>query len=223
MNASSHPSALFEIALDTIGQQLLARTTAKPAQASEAEPPSHEQLEDYARILQGQLQLQPAPVGLADLLQRSWQSLAPEAQAKGLRYTCHGLAQLPKQVQADPQRLQQIVGNLLSNAIRFTGSGRVELHAHWQTQTPKSGVLYLYVVDTGAGMSSRMKDKIFNPFDHVLGQLHRHHRGQDGFARHLGLVVTAGIVRAWGGQIEVRSALGTGSTFMVELPMPCDA
>lgn len=223
MNVSARPSALFEIALDTIGQQLRARPATEPAAPAESEPASHEQLEDYARILQGQLQLQPTPVVLADVLQHSWQSLAPEAQAKGLRYTCHGLAQLPAQVQADPQRLRQITGNLLSNAIRFTGSGRVELHAHWQQQTPQAGVLYLYVVDTGAGMSSRMKDKIFNPFDHVLGQLHRHHRGQTGFARHLGLVVTAGIVRAWGGQIEVRSALGTGSTFMVELPMPCSA
>lgn len=215
MNAPSRPSPLFEIALDTIGQKLRAR----PAAANQADSAGHEQLEDYAHVLQGQLQLQRAPVALAEVLGHSWQRLAEAAQAKGLRYTCHGLAQLPERVLADARRLQQIVDNLLSNAIRFTGSGRVELHAHWHSEQAQAGVLYLYVVDTGAGMSSRMKDKLFNPFDHLLSQLHRQHRGQSGFAGHLGLAVTAGIVRAWGGQIEVRSTLGTGSTFMVELPM----
>ena len=219
MHMPSRSSPLIEIALDTIGQRLRER----PAPLGAGfKPDSHDQLEDYAQILQGQLALRPSDVALAQLLQETWQSLAEQARTKGLRYTCHGLEQLPVRVQADAERLQQIVGNLLSNAIRFTGSGRVELHAHWQQEAARSGMLYLYVVDTGAGMSSRTKDKLFNPFDHVLNQLDRHHRGQAGFSRHLGLVVTAGIVRAWGGQIEVRSALGTGSTFMVELPMSSD-
>lgn len=221
MNARSPASPLFEIALDTIDQQLRARTEAPQAHTSAAPCNGHEQLEDYAHMLQGQLQLRPSEVALSDLIEHSWQALAEPAQAKGLRYTCHGLTQLPARVLADTQRLQQIIDNLLRNAIQFTGSGRVELHAHWQQDAPTAGVLYLYVVDTGAGMSSRTKDKLFNPFDHVLEQLERQQRGQAGFSRHLGLVVTAGIVRAWGGQIEVRSALGTGSTFMVELPMAC--
>ena len=208
------------MALDTIGQQLRAQAPANPAE-TQPEPGHHEQLEDYAQILQGRLQLQHTSLALAELLHRSWQAQAAQAQRKGLRCTCHGLSQLPARVHADPQRLQQIIDNLLSNAIRLTASGRVELHAHWQHSTATAGVLYLYVVDTGAGLSNRAKDRLFDPFDHVLDQLHRHHRGQNGFARHLGLVVTAGIVRAWGGQIEVRSALGTGSTFMVELPMAC--
>ncbi len=226
MNTPHQP--VLEMALDTIGQQLRQRTSAAASQApgnTEAtvntDEASHAQLEDYAHILQGCLALHPSAVPLPALLRQCWQSHSQEALAKGLRYTHHGLAQLPEKVQADAQRLRQIVRNLLSNAIRFTGSGRVELHVHWQQSAPSAGQLYLYVVDTGAGMSSRMKDKLFNPFDHVLTELDRHQRGQTGFARHLGLVVTAGIVRAWGGQIEVRSALGTGSTFMVELPMPC--
>lgn len=215
-------SPLFDIALDTIGQQLRQRS-ADPAQphASDTRKDAQRQtrLEDYAQILQGRLPLHPTPVALPELLEQCWQTLTPEAAAKGLRYTRHGLALLPQQVLADARRLRQIVHHLLSNAIRYTASGRVELHAHWHGEQAPRGVLYLYVVDTGAGMSSRMKDKLFNPFDQVLTHLHRHHRGQTGFSGHLGLVVTAGIVRAWGGQIELRSALGTGSTFMVELPM----
>lgn len=204
MNALSSPSPLFEIALDTIGRQLRASPVAV-TQHAEAPPNSHEQLEDYAQILQGALTLQAQEVALPDLIEHSWRKLAEPALAKGLRYTHHGLALLPARVQADARRLQQILGNLLSNAVRFTGSGRVELHAHWQANTAAAGVLYLYVVDTGAGMSSRTKDKLFNPFDHVLSQLERHHRGQLGFSRHLGLVVTAGIVRAWGGQISLNA------------------
>lgn len=220
MNVCSPPSPLFEMALGTIDQQL--RTRSEPLAHTSAPPyHSHDQLEDYAHILQGQLPLRPAEVVLVDLIEHSWQGLAALAKAKGLRYSCHGLTQLPARVLADARRLRQIIDNLLRNAIEFTSSGRVELHAHWQPNDPGAGVLYLYVVDTGAGMSSRTKDKLFNPFDHVLTQLERHQRGQGGFSRHLGLVVTAGIVRAWGGQIEVRSALGTGSTFMVELPMTC--
>lgn len=210
------PAPMFEMAMHTIAQQLRSRTLDA---AGDDPAPSHVHLEDYAQILQGELRLQEGPVDLPALLTHAWQSQADEAAAKGLRYTCHGLAQMPARVLADGQRLQHIVGNLLSNALRFTASGRVELHTHWHSEQPPEGVLYLYVVDTGAGMSTRTKDKLFNPFDHVLTQLNRQHRGQTGFARHLGLVVTAGIVRAWRGQIEVRSALGTGSTFMVELPM----
>ena len=112
MNAHRRPSPLFEMALDTIGQQLRAQAPATPAE-TQPEPGHHEQLEDYAQILQGRLQLQHTSLALAELLHRSWQAQAAQAQRKGLRCTCHGLSQLPARVHADPQRLQQIskIGN----------------------------------------------------------------------------------------------------------------
>lgn len=224
---------------------------------------------DLSALDAGRLTIRLQPVEVCRTVHEVVQWMRPAAEQKGLQLRLNTGPCPQPPVEADATRIRQVLLNLISNAIKFTAQGQVEVNVQawplsanavrWQVQVCDSGAgmapqtlqrlfqrfqpgdesttrahggagLGLQISralaqrmggDIDVRMSSRMKDKLFNPFDHVLTELDRHQRGQSGFGRHLGLVVTAGIVRAWGGLIEVRSALGTGSTFMVELPMPC--
>lgn len=123
----------------------------------------------------------------------------------------------PRWVTGDPTRVRQVLGNLVSNATRFTEQGRIELTvavAQTEERTDEQLDLRFSVADTGPGIPAHLHDAIFEPF-------HRGHApGPDDEDRPgLGLAVTREIVRALGGRIDLVSAPGAGSTFTVCLPL----
>ncbi|MDP2007437.1 MAG: ATP-binding protein [Rubrivivax sp.] len=162
---------------------------------------------DLARVESGQLAMALQPVPLAAVLQRAADSMAALAQRRGL--PLH-LAPVPAHaaVQADPQRLRDVLVNLLGNAIKYNRPGgdvRVELGAG-------PGVWRIAVVDSGIGMSTEQQGQLFEPFNR-LGHANSAIEGSG-----LGLVLTRWYVEMMGGRLEVRSEPGVGSRFTVELP-----
>jgi signal transduction histidine kinase len=112
------------------------------------------------------------------------------------------------------QGLRQVLTNLVGNAAKFTEEGEVVV----RVREPSNGVLRIEVSDTGIGIAPSLRERIFEPFEQGEGSATRRHGGTG-----LGLAISADVVRRLRGRIGVESALGTGSTFWVEVPMPVDA
>jgi len=163
---------------------------------------------DFSKIEAGKLRLEPAPFSLEKLLRELHDDFHDRAQEKKLEFTLTIANELPAQVVADRARLQQILNNLLSNAIKFTAQGRVELSVRTQQADTKTLLLYCAVRDTGLGIAVDAQARIFESFVQVDGSLTRAHQGTG-----LGLSISKQLVEMMGGQLELDSEPGVGSTF----------
>ena len=169
---------------------------------------------DLARIEAGHTELRPEPLKLPDLLRSVVDLMKVKADEKQLAFRFVAGDGLPDVVLADERRLRQVLLNLLGNAIKFTDVGSVSLSASADATGPAQVLLRLDIEDTGVGMHPEDLDKIFRPFEQV-GDLQRRSGGTG-----LGLAITRALVKDMGGQVHVRSELGQGSRFRLELPLP---
>jgi len=170
---------------------------------------------DYARLGSGHADLNFDDVDLNDVLREAEIMTMPQARARALNYTCEPLT-CDVFVRADPHRLQQIVLNLLTNAIKFTDSGGVvcmmcELDA--DDSAGKRSV-HVYVRDTGRGIPSDQIDGIWQPFVQVGRKLSQPAEGVG-----LGLAISRDLARLLGGELSATSELGRGSEFTLTLPV----
>ena len=166
---------------------------------------------DFSQLEAGRLQLLPQP-----LLLRPWlaQQLAPwqaRAQAKGLVLHSEVAPDVPAALQADAQRLRQLLAQLLDNALKFTPSGRIAVRLSVQ---PGPGWLRLEVQDSGPGIAAERLPHIFNPFEQADLQTARRYGGTG-----LGLAVCEQLVKLHRGRIGVRSEPAQGALFWLELPL----
>ncbi len=173
---------------------------------------------DYAQIRHGQFTLAMQAVALPALIDHVFGTLRLQAQQKGLDYLCTTSPDLPAWVHTDPQRLTQVMLNLLGNAIKFTAQGRVELQVGYTRNDQGSGTLLLSVSDTGPGIPVAVQQKIFTPF-YQLANARQTPKGSALQGNGLGLSITQSLIDNWQGRIEVSSTVGQGSTFRVQLPM----
>ena len=131
----------------------------------------------------------------------------PLTAAKGLVLQCHIAPELSEKYISDPLRIQQIVNNLLSNAVKFTQQGKITLTVGYNASK-----LTIAVADTGKGMASEDRERIFQEFTRLPGA-----QGEEGFG--LGLSIVHKLVLLLEGTIDVQSTLGKGSCFTVVLPL----
>jgi signal transduction histidine kinase len=164
---------------------------------------------DVSKIEAGRMKLHREHVDLVEVVQGAFAELQSLADRKGLEYRLHVPDRLPL-AYTDPLRVRQIVINLLSNAAKFTARGRVEAHlvAHGREH------FRIVVRDTGIGIEERSLPIIFERFRQVDGSMTRSASGVG-----LGLSIVRQIVELLGGEIEVTSKVGEGSTFTVTLPL----
>lgn len=157
----------------------------------------------------GELPMQRVPVAAAGLLDRLAAAYAPQAQAAGIALQVAVEPGLPE-INADPERLIQVLGNLVSNALRYTpAGGQITLSAR-----RAGNALALAVADTGVGIAA-------DALPHVFDRFYRGDpaRNQEGDESGLGLAIAKSITEAHGGKIEVDSELGRGTTFTVRMPL----
>ncbi len=121
---------------------------------------------------------------------------------------------MPEQIETDPQRLGQILKNLLSNAFKFTEKGEVALRVF----SPQNGTVAFAVRDTGVGIAPHQQEVIFEAFRQADGSIHRKFGGTG-----LGLSISRDLAALLGGAITVQSALGEGSVFTLTLPLAFNA
>ncbi len=165
---------------------------------------------DLAKLQSGKFQLHMGRVHLAETVQASIQLVEPLAVAKRQRLQLKALSDVPE-VEADPQRLQQILVNLLSNAVKFTPEGGaigLELASDDLERQVR-----LTVWDTGIGIPSTELGRLFQPFTQLDNEVNRKQRGTG-----LGLALVAQLAHLHNGQVTVESRPGAGSRFTVVLP-----
>ena len=168
---------------------------------------------DLARVEAGRMVLHPAAVHLGAFLQVVADIMRVKAEEKGLSFQFAVAPDLPAAVTIDETRLRQVLFNLLGNAVKFTDRGTVSLRVLPAPGTTDDGTVTLRfeVADTGIGMSAQQMARLFHPFEQVADMTRR--AGGTG----LGLAISQRLVRLMGGNIEIASEPGGGSTFRFEL------
>jgi signal transduction histidine kinase len=166
---------------------------------------------DMARIEAGRLELVSAPFALEPLLGEVAGLMAPLAERKGLVFADHIDADAPRALQGDRTRVQQILLNLIGNAVKFTEAGHVSLEV---TALQPWGVRFV-VADSGPGLNPEQRERLFRRFEQADGARTAARYGGSG----LGLAISQELAAAMGGRIAVESAPGQGTRFVVELPL----
>ncbi len=163
---------------------------------------------DISKIEAGRLELEPHRVPVRAMLGKLENTFAAAASGKGLALTLHA-AEGVEEIETDPLRLEQVLKNFLSNAVKFTSQGEVSL-----TVSPAAkGRIAFAVRDTGPGIAQDQQDAIFEAFRQADGGIARKYGGTG-----LGLSISRELAHLLGGTITVDSLPGKGSTFTLELP-----
>lgn len=167
---------------------------------------------DFSKINAGKLALDPQPTQLQGLLSRCVEAVRATATSKGLLLSLEADADLPPWLELDAQRLEQVTLNLLTNALKFTRQGSVRLLASYQ-----GGRLQVAVQDTGIGMTAEQRSRLFRPFEQAAKSTSREFGGTG-----LGLAICHRLVGLMGGEIDIDSEVGVGTTMRLEIPaQPC--
>jgi PAS domain S-box-containing protein len=170
---------------------------------------------DFSKIEAGKMRLNQEHFSLRDLLEETAAILSSHAHGKGLELICDLDPALRGEVLGDPGRLQQVVTNLVGNAIKFTESGEVVLRARVLDGSSDEAHIRIEVVDTGIGMPAPVQQRLFQPFTQGDGSTTRRFGGTG-----LGLAICRQLIRLMNGTIGCQSVEGKGSTFWVDVRLP---
>jgi two-component system sensor histidine kinase/response regulator len=172
------------------------------------------QVLDFSKIEAGKLDLESIPFELRSVLEESLEMLTPKATQKELELTLDMPPELPTAVCGDPQRLRQVLVNLLGNAVKFTDQGQVRLRVRLTAETADRVVVCIAVVDSGMGIPAERLHRLFLSFSQIDTSTTRQFGGTG-----LGLAISKRLVELMGGQIGVESTLGRGSSFWFRVPL----
>lgn len=163
---------------------------------------------DLSKIEAGKLDLDIVETDIVQLVDKVSDIIKYHAAVKGLELLIDLPPDLPQTARLDPVRLTQVLVNLLSNAVKFTESGEVELTISFTPAGKNRGMYTFAVRDTGIGMTTENRDKLFKAFSQADSTTTRKYGGTG-----LGLIISKLLVEKMGGSIQVQSTSGLGSTF----------
>ena len=170
---------------------------------------------DFSKIESGQLELERQPFSLRDCVEGSLDLVAQQASQKGLDVACQLEPDVPPVVEGDVTRLRQVLINLLGNAVKFTAQGEVVVSVSVLRSTDDVATVAFAVHDTGIGIPTDRMDRLFQSFSQIDASTTRVYGGTG-----LGLAISHRLAAAMGGELEVESTVGQGSTFTFVVPLP---
>jgi len=169
---------------------------------------------DLSKVEASQLELERTGFSLTELVDKTIEMLAVRAEQKGLAFTHEITPETPRNLIGDPTRLQQVLLNLLGNAIKFTEAGEVSLHIAPDADLSLPGALRFTITDTGVGIPDDKLGHIFERFTQADSSTTRRYGGTG-----LGLTISRRLVELMGGRLSVESRLGQGSVFSFVAPL----
>lgn len=174
------------------------------------------QILDYSKINAGKLELEDIAFDLKALLQDRCAIAEQIARSKNIKVYLVFPYDQPLVVRGDPNRLRQVLDNLLTNAVKFTHAGEICLEANANAIADRPDILSISfaVRDTGVGMSQKTLDSLFKPYRQADSSVARNYGGTG-----LGLCISASLVKLMGGKLNVRSVPQQGSTFFFNLSL----
>lgn len=177
---------------------------------------------DFSKIEAGRFELETLDFDLYKTIEDTVELFAEPAHSKGLEYVLHIASDVPEMINGDPTRLRQILGNLIGNAVKFTGQGEVIVdirvtpspnNSTEQTGATAPLMLSFAISDTGIGIRDEALPMLFTAFSQVDGSTTRKYGGTG-----LGLAISKQLVELMGGQIEVQTRAGQGTQFSFTVP-----
>jgi signal transduction histidine kinase/ActR/RegA family two-component response regulator len=165
---------------------------------------------DVSKIEAGKLEISPTAGDFLHTVKRTRQLFQPAADEKGVDLSVRCEGQIPPRLVYDPVRVRQCIGNLMSNAVKFTDRGRVEVTVRVAAADAGIHRVEVVVADTGIGMSADVQRRLFQAFSQADGATTRQFGGTG-----LGLVISRQLARLMGGDITVTSRQGVGSRFVL--------
>ena len=170
---------------------------------------------DFSKIEAGQLRIERLAFDLHEVVEQLARMYAVQAQAKSLPLQIDVRAPMPAVLLGDANRLKQVLGNLLGNAVKFTERGQVTLRVLLRPlETSAQMTLRVEVEDTGMGIAPDVAGRLFQPFAQADDSTTRRYGGTG-----LGLAISKHLVELMGGRTGLKSHLGQGSMFWIELPL----
>ncbi len=170
---------------------------------------------DFSKIEAEKLNIHPEPTHLSDLMKDLQNTYSGNASSKGLPIHCQIDENISPAVMVDPVRLRQVLGNFISNAIKFTSSGHIDIRVELMEQHHDAQRLRFCVRDTGIGISAAHQQALFQPFAQAELNTARRYGGTG-----LGLSISRRLASLMGGSIAMHSEVGQGTTMTLELLLP---
>lgn len=168
---------------------------------------------DFSKIEAGKMEIVDGKYDLCSLLNNVTNMISVKAEQKMLAFETNVDNKLPAYMYGDPVRIQQILVNLLNNAVKYTEKGSVSMEMTEARKDETSTVLHIEIKDTGIGIKEEDISKLFHGFQRVDLERNRSVEGTG-----LGLAITARLAEQMGGSIQVKSVYGLGSVFTVDIP-----
>lgn len=168
---------------------------------------------DFSKIEAGKLEMEETEFNLYELFRKLSDMLSVFIGKKQLEIILDTPSDWPERILGDPLRLEQVLLNLCSNAIKFTEKGHVIIRANTVKANGEQLTVHFSIIDSGIGISEQQLDKLFEPFTQADGSTSRKYGGTG-----LGLVICKNLVAFMNGNLEAQSVLGVGSIFSFALP-----
>lgn len=168
---------------------------------------------DLSKIQAGEIQLESIDFNLKEVCEKACNLFKEKAKSKNLKCQLEWDDNLSEWVKGDPYRFNQILTNLISNAIKFTHEGEVSVRLNQKARTENEVMVCLEVKDSGIGIPKHLQSKVFDNFSQANSQITRKFGGTG-----LGLSIVKQLVNRMGGQMSLESEEGKGSMFSAEIP-----
>ena len=171
---------------------------------------------DLSKINADKIELETIPFNAIEKFEDAVESYGAKAAQKNIEFSVFVDPALPKTLVGDPTKISQVIVNLISNAIKFTGQGgNVDVIIEMQQESAIDATVYFAVKDTGIGITEEQKSKIFEAFAQADAGTSRKYGGTG-----LGLAISSKLVELMGGKLDIESTPGEGSTFFFTLTLP---
>lgn len=167
---------------------------------------------DFSKIESGRLELTPGEYDLSNLINGVVNMVKSNAESKKLRFEVNVNPEIPNRLFGDVVRLEQIIINILNNAIKYTNKGMVSFNVDFEIEDAESIILKVSVQDTGIGIKPEDIEKLYSPYERID---ERKKSNKDGTG--LGLSITKSLLDRMGSELKVTSVYGEGSTFGFEI------
>lgn len=168
---------------------------------------------DFSKLNSGKFTLRNVNFHLPQLIQELKLMMDNNSKEKGLNFSMNVTGELPEYLNGDALRLRQILINIIGNAIQYTPEGTVDVNVHFEQREDEKGILKVEVKDTGVGMTEADLQNIFNAFEQASTRAKVAGQGTG-----LGLSIAKELIERQGGKLEVKSEVGKGSVFTIQIP-----
>lgn len=172
---------------------------------------------DFSKIESGKIEIERITFSLDKVLQQVISIVSFKIEEQGIHFTMNRDPEIPNNLLGDPKRIEQILINIINNAVKFTAEGEVSLRIRVVSKSENHYVLEFQVTDTGIGMSDEQMAQLFTPFVQADSSINRRFGGTG-----LGLSIVKSLTDLMSGEINVTSMLEKGSTFTLTLPLEVD-